>query len=197
MELLSPAGDWEALRAAVQNGADAVYLGGSMGNARAGAVNFDTDNLCRALDYCHERGVKLYLTANTLLFDEEFRSLREMIEPAVRFGLDAAIVQDLGVAAFLRNHYPDLKLHASTQMCISNLQGARFAKELGFSRVVPARECSLAELEKMVHEGIEVECFGHGALCVSFSGQCYLSSFIGARSGNRGNAPSHAVCNTY
>lgn len=186
MELLSPAGDWDALRAGVQNGADAVYLGGSMGNARAGAVNFDEENLCRALDYCHERGVKLYLTANTLLFDDEFEALYQMILPAYRAGLDAAIVQDLGVAAFLKENFPDLKLHASTQMSISNLQGAKLIKDWGFSRVVPARECDLNEIKAMVRAGIEVECFGHGALCVSFSGQCLLSSFIGARSGNRG-----------
>lgn len=186
IELLAPAGDREALIAAVQNGADAVYLGAQCLNARAGAGNFDRDGLKAAVDYAHERGVRVHVTVNTMLKDGEEDQLCSVAEQIAYAGADAAIVQDLGTASLLRAMLPSLELHASTQMAIHNRQGAAFAREAGFDRVVLAREMSYDEIAECAREGIELEAFVHGALCVSCSGQCLFSSLIGGRSGNRG-----------
>ena len=186
VELLAPAGDFDALVAAVQNGADAVYLGAQCLNARAGAGNFDREGLRRAVDYAHERGARVHVTVNTLIKDGEEGQLYDVADEIAYAGADAAIVQDLGAAALLKAVLPSLPLHASTQMAIHNRQGAAFAREAGFDRVVLAREMSYAEIAECAREGIELEAFVHGALCVSCSGQCLFSSLIGGRSGNRG-----------
>ena len=186
VELLAPAGERNALIAAVQNGADAVYVGGRMFGARANASNFYGEELKWSADYCHKRNVKLYMTVNTLVRDSEMPEVYEMVREAVECGIDAAIVQDLGVAQLLKEHFPDLALHASTQMTVMNLAGALKAKEMGMTRVVPARECTAGDLAAIAQAGLEVEVFVHGALCVGVSGQCLLSSMIGGRSGNRG-----------
>lgn len=186
VELLAPAGEMSALIAAVQNGADAVYVGGRGFGARANASNFDGEGLCKAVDYCHARGAKLYMTVNTLVRDDEMAQVYDLVRDAVAAGIDAAIVQDLGVARLLRTHFPGLHLHASTQMTVMNLPGALRAGEMGMVRVVPARECTLADIRAIAQSGLEVEVFVHGALCVGYSGQCLLSSMIGGRSGNRG-----------
>ncbi|MBR3502935.1 MAG: U32 family peptidase [Clostridia bacterium] len=186
IELLSPAGTSEALVAAVQNGADAVYLGAQMLNARAGAGNFDRDALRWAADYAHERGARIHVTVNTMVKESESALLEEVAEQMAFAGVDAAIVQDLGVAKALRAMLPSLPLHASTQMAVHNRQGVRFAKEAGFSRVVLARELTFQEIAACAAEGLEIEAFAHGALCVSCSGQCLFSSLVGGRSGNRG-----------
>lgn len=185
-ELLSPAGTKEALIAAVRSGADAVYLGGKTLNARRGAGNFDSDELKWAGDYLHERGKKLYVTVNTLLKQSEIGELTELARDLSACGADAAIVQDAGVCAFLREILPSIHLHASTQMAIHNVQGARYLKERGFERVVLARELNLEEIRECSSLGIETEVFCHGALCVACSGQCLFSSLVGGRSGNRG-----------
>ncbi len=187
MELLSPAGSREALVAAVQNGADAVYFGGSMFNARRFAANFDEQGLAFAIDYCHERGVKVNITLNTLLLDREMPAALKYAEFLCRTGADAAIVQDIGLAALIRKNIPELPLHASTQMGIHGLNGARVAEKLGFEQVVLSREVPLREIE-YIHKNtpISLEAFAHGALCMSFSGACLLSSMAGERSGNRG-----------
>ncbi len=185
-ELLAPAGGMQALIAAVQNGADAVYIGAKAFGARAGADNFDASALEEAARYCHRRGVKLYITLNTLLRDAEMDAFYHTAREAVEAGVDAAIVQDLGAARLLRDSFPALHLHASTQMAISTARGAAFAKSLGMTRVVPARECTLEEIARIAGSGLEVEVFAHGALCVCYSGQCLLSSMLGGRSGNRG-----------
>lgn len=186
VELLAPAGEMNALIAAVQNGADAVYVGGRMFGARANASNFDGEELLRAVEYCHKRGVRLYMTVNTLVRDSEMPEVYEMVRDAVQAGIDAAIVQDLGAADMLRKHFPDLHLHASTQMTVMNYEGAMAARRMGMTRVVPARECTAADIAAIARAGLEVEVFVHGALCVGVSGQCLLSSMIGGRSGNRG-----------
>ena len=186
IELLSPAGTREALIAAVQNGADAVYLGTQMLNARAGAGNFDRDALRWAADYAHERGARIHVTVNTMVKESESGLLEEVAEQMAFAGVDAAIVQDLGVAKALRAMLPGLQLHASTQMAVHNRQGVRFAKAAGFDRVVLARELTFEEIAACAAEGIEIEAFAHGALCVSCSGQCMFSSLVGGRSGNRG-----------
>ena len=186
IELLAPAGDFDALVAAVQSGADAVYLGTQCLNARAGAGNFDREGLKRAVDYAHERGVRVHVTVNTMLKDGEEDQLCDVADQIAASGADAAIVQDLGAAAFLKAVLPSLPLHASTQMAIHNRQGVAFAREAGFDRVVLAREMSYDEIAECAREGIELEAFVHGALCVSCSGQCLFSSLIGGRSGNRG-----------
>ncbi|MBR4040107.1 MAG: U32 family peptidase [Clostridia bacterium] len=186
MELLSPAGNRESLIAAVSCGADAVYLGYTAFGARSYAGNFDAQQLKEALDYAHERGKRIYVTVNTLVKQCEVDDLCDVLEMLSEVGADAAIVQDLGVLRIARERFPQLTLHASTQMAVNNAQGARLLGDLGFSRVVPARECSLAELKKMADTGVEVEAFAHGALCVAVSGQCLFSSMIGGRSGNRG-----------
>ena len=186
-ELLAPAGSAEALRAAVQNGADAVYLGCGDFNARRNAKNFTLDDLPEALDYCHARNVKVYLTLNTLLFDRELKEAAALVERVNELGVDAVLVQDLGVLRMVRALAPDLPLHASTQMTIHNTDGALAARALGLSRVVLAREMTADQIAAVsAIDGIETEVFVHGAHCMSYSGQCAMSALIGTRSGNRG-----------
>ena len=187
MELLSPAGSPEAVQAAVQSGADAVYLGYGNFNARRNAVNFDDAGLQAAVEYCHLRGVKVYLTLNTLLSDRELPQAAGLVDRASRLGVDALLVQDLGVARMARQVAPDLPLHASTQMTIHSLDGAQAAADLGMTRVVVSRELSRDQIAFLcAHAPVEIECFVHGALCMCYSGQCFFSSVIGGRSGNRG-----------
>ncbi|MCI8640620.1 MAG: U32 family peptidase [Clostridia bacterium] len=187
IDLLSPVGDFECLKAAVQNGANSVYLGLNLFSARAFANNFSLAELKDAILYAKTRGVKTNLTINTLIKDSEFESAFNLAKNAYELGIDAIIVQDLGLAKQLIKHFPNLKIHASTQMSIHNLQGALELQELGFKRVVLARELSISEIEYICNNtNIEVECFIHGALCISYSGQCLFSSIIGGRSGNRG-----------
>ncbi len=187
IELLAPAGSYEALKAALQNGADAVYLGGTDFNARAYASNFDRDTLKEAVSYSHIRGMKVYVTVNTLLKDSELEKLLDYVGFLYSIDVDALIVQDLGVLKIIREAYPDFELHCSTQMTLHNTLGVQAIKELGVKRVVLARELTLAEIKEIKEKtGMELEAFVHGALCVSYSGQCLMSSFIGGRSGNRG-----------
>ena len=187
IELLSPAGSMEALRAAVQNGANAVYLGYDAFNARMGARNFSVDELQEAIVYCHVRGVQVHLTLNTLVSDREMARAAEVIRTAAVLGVDAFIVQDLGVVALCREIAPEVPIHASTQMSIHSLEGVQQAAELGVSRVVLARELPREEIAHICRRSpVEIEVFVHGALCMCYSGQCYLSSVIGRRSGNRG-----------
>lgn len=187
IELLSPVGDFECLKAAVQNGADSVYFGAANFNARASATNFDLTNLKEAISYAKLRGVNTHLTLNTLIKNTEFEDAVLLAKKAYEFGIDAIIVQDLGLARFLIKNFPDLPIHASTQMTIHNLEGALEAQKLGFKRVVLSRELSLEEIQYIcANTNIEIETFIHGALCISYSGQCLFSSMIGARSGNRG-----------
>ena len=187
IELLSPAGSMEALRAAVQNGADAVYLGYDAFNARMGAQNFSVDELQEAIVYCHVRGVKVHLTLNTLVSDREMARAADVVRTAAVLGVDAFIVQDLGVVALCREIAPEVPIHASTQMSIHSLEGVQQAAELGVSRVVLARELPREEIAHICRRSpVEIEVFVHGALCMCYSGQCYLSSVIGRRSGNRG-----------
>lgn len=186
-EILAPAGSFDALVAAVRCGADAVYLGSKALNARRGASNFDGAELERAVEYCHQRGAKVYQTLNILLFEEERAEAHRAVETACRIGVDAVLAQDLGIAAIVRECAPGLSLHASTQLAVHNLSGAKLAAEMGFQRVVLARELEKGEIARITAEcGIETEVFVHGALCMSVSGQCYLSSMLGERSGNRG-----------
>ena len=186
-ELLSPAGSPEALRAAVQNGAGAVYLGWGAFNARRGAKNFSDQEFADALVYCHERGVRVFLTLNTLVTDRELPSALETARKAARLGVDSVLVQDWGLFDLLRRALPDLPLHASTQMSLFTSGGAREIAADGCERVVIARECS-AEDTRAICENCpaEVEVFAHGALCMCYSGQCEMSALIGGRSGNRG-----------
>lgn len=187
MELLSPAGSMEALRAAVQNGADAVYLGYGDFNARRNAKNFSVEELQDAVSYCHVRGVQVHLTLNILISDREMRQAAEVIRVAAGLGVDALIVQDLGVVNLCRQVAPGVPIHASTQMSIHSLEGVLQAAELGVSRVVLARELPREEIAFICRNSpVEIEIFAHGALCMCYSGQCYLSSVIGRRSGNRG-----------
>ncbi len=187
LELLSPAGSMEALRAAVQNGADAVYLGYGSFNARQGAKNFTADELREAVKYCHIRGVKVHLTLNTLCTDRELSQVAEIVRTAAQCDVDAFIVQDLGVVSLCRQIAPQIPLHASTQMSIHNLEGVRQAAALGLSRVVLARELSREQIAYICRNSpVEIEVFVHGALCMCYSGQCYMSAVIGRRSGNRG-----------
>ena len=187
MELLAPAGSMEALRAAVCNGADAVYLGADTFNARMNARNFSAADLQEAVVYCHVRGVKVHLTLNTLVLDREMRRAADLIRMAASFGVDAFIVQDLGVVSLCREIAPDVPVHASTQMGIHSLEGVLEAAALGCSRVVLARELPAEKIAHICKKSpVEIEVFVHGALCMCYSGQCYLSSVIGRRSGNRG-----------
>lgn len=187
MELLAPAGSMEALRAAVCNGADAVYLGADTFNARINARNFSAADLQEAVVYCHVRGVKVHLTLNTLVLDREMPRAAELIRLAASCGVDAFIVQDLGVVSLCRQLAPDVPIHASTQMSIHSLEGVMEAAALGCSRVVLARELPAEEIAHICKRSpVEIEVFVHGALCMCYSGQCYLSSVIGRRSGNRG-----------
>ena len=187
IELLSPVGDFECLKAAVQNGADCVYFGANLFSARASAKNFDMIGLQKAIEYAKLRGVKTNLTLNILIKNNEFEDAFNLAKKAYEFGIDAIIVQDLGLACLLIKSFPDLAIHASTQMSVHNLEGALKLQELGFKRVVLSRELSFEEIEYITKNiDIEVECFIHGALCISYSGQCLASSMIGGRSGNRG-----------
>lgn len=187
IELLSPVGDFECLKAAVQNGADAVYLGASSFSARARATNFGNQELYDAICYAKLRNVKVHLALNTLIKNEEFNDAVNLAINAYNFGVDAIIVQDLGLASYLLKNYPEIPLHASTQMTVHNLDGVKQLEKLGFSRVVLSRELSLNEIQYIrENTKIELEVFIHGALCISYSGQCLLSSMIGGRSGNRG-----------
>ncbi len=188
VEVLAPAGSLESLSAAINAGADAVYIGGSEFGARAFADNPNEEGMLRAIDHTHLYGKKLYLTVNTLLKDDEIKErLYNYIEPYYKEGLDAVIVQDLGVFAFIKENFPGMDIHASTQMTITSVSAATLMKKLGASRIVTARELSLEEIKK-IHNNvdIEIESFVHGALCYCYSGQCLLSSIIGGRSGNRG-----------
>jgi len=188
IELLAPAGSYESLKAAIIAGADAVYIGGNKFGARAYANNFTEQELLEAIAFAHLHGRKIYLTVNTLLKDRElFEELYAYLHPLYEAGLDAVIVQDIGVLFFIQENFKDLPIHASTQMTITNQQGVRFLKEQGVSRVVLSRELSLKEVKGIVdNTNIEIECFVHGALCYAYSGQCLLSSFIGGRSANKG-----------
>lgn len=186
-ELLSPAGDFDALKAAVRCGADAVYIGGKAMSARRFAKNFSTEEIASAAAYCRERGVRLYLALNTLIRPDEEPAAAKAVESAARCGVDALIVQDIGLAKTAKNICPDLPLHASTQLTAHSTEDVRALMSLGFSRIVLSRELNGAEIKKIYLEtGCEIEAFVHGALCVCFSGRCLMSSFIGGRSGNRG-----------
>ena len=188
IEILAPVGSEEMLHAAVFSGADAVYLGFSGFNARTGAGNFDADSLKEAVRFCHARGVKVHVALNTTVYGGELTSLCDAIRAVAASGADAVICQDLAVATLIGKIAPQLPRHGSTQMSVHTLQGALELKELGFTRVVLARELSLPEVEQITrHCGIETECFVHGALCMCVSGQCYMSAFLGGRSGNRGS----------
>jgi len=187
VELLAPAGSYESLVAAVNAGADAVYIGGKKFSARAYADNPEEDILIKGIEYAHTFGVNVYMTVNTLLKESEIGELFDYIKTYYNAGVDAVIVQDLGVFEFIRKHFPKLAVHASTQMTITGSYGAIFLKNQGASRIVPAREISLEEIKDIDKKSdIEIECFVHGALCYSYSGQCLMSSMIGGRSGNRG-----------
>ena len=187
IELLSPVGDFECLKSAVQNGANAVYFGSNLFSARAFAKNFDKEELEQAINYAKTRGVKTHLTLNTLIKDDEFEEAFNVAKTAYELGIDAIIVQDLGLATLLIKSFPDLEIHASTQMTASNLEGVKKLEQLGFKRVVLSRECSLSEIQHICkNTTIDIEVFAHGALCISYSGQCLFSSMVGGRSGNRG-----------
>lgn len=185
-ELLAPAGDMAALRAAVSAGANAVYLGYAEFSARAKAKNFDKEELMEAINYAHLRCVKIYVTFNILIADFEIKRAMDRVKMLYEIGVDALILQDLGIAWEIRKNFPDFEVHASTQMAVNNFYGAKFLKDMGFSRVVLARETPLFELEKIRELDIDVETFIHGALCVCYSGECLMSSMIGGKSGNRG-----------
>ena len=186
-EILAPCGAMESLTAAVNAGADAVYLGEEYFSARKNADNFTAEQLCDAVRFCHYSGVKVYVTLNTLVFDREIPLLAKVIENCAKADVDAFIVQDMGVARLSRQIVPELPLHASTQMTVNSPEGAIMAKELGFTRVVLGRELSFAQIKAITEScDIETELFVHGALCVCISGQCYMSSVLGGRSGNRG-----------
>lgn len=187
VELLAPAGNMEGFLGAVHAGADAVYLGGSMFGARAYADNFTQEELLEAIRYAHLWKRRVYLTVNTLVKESEFSALEGYLTPFYEAGLDGVIVQDIGVASFCRKHYPQLELHASTQMALTDYYGAEYLKQLGVCRIVPARELSLKELQRLkAKTGLELEVFIHGAMCYCYSGQCLFSSILGGRSGNRG-----------
>lgn len=186
-ELLAPAGSFASLKAAVAAGADAVYMGGARFGARAYAQNADQDEMIAAIEYAHLHGCRLYMTVNTLFKENELGELYEYLLSYYKAGLDGVIVQDLGALSFIREHFPGIELHASTQMTITSVYGAKELKRLGCCRVVPAREVSLEEIRRIYDEtGMDIETFVHGALCYCYSGQCLMSSLIGGRSGNRG-----------
>ena len=187
VELLSPVGDFECLKAAVQSGADAVYFGSGKFNARQNATNFDSDSLKDAIQYAKLRNVKINFALNTLIKDDEFENAIKLVKKVYELGVDAIIVQDLGLAKYIIDNFPGMDVHASTQMTAHNLEGVLMLEKLGFKRVVLSRELSLHEIEYICkNSSIEIECFVHGALCICYSGQCLLSSSIGGRSGNRG-----------
>ena len=187
IELLVPVGDFDCLKAAVQNGADAVYLGSSNFNARNSATNFDIDELEKAIDYAHLRNVQVHLTLNTLIKNNEFSDAVALAKEVYELGIDSIIVQDLGLACFLINNFPDLPIHASTQMAICNFEGAKYLSRFGFRRIVLAREVLLDEIKRIKENlDVEIEYVCQGALCVCFSGNCYISSYLLDASGNRG-----------
>ncbi len=188
VEILAPAGSYESLKAAIAAGADAVYIGGTRFGARAYADNLDTDAMLTAIDYVHLHGKKIYLTINTLLKEKELKNeLYEYLLPYYKQGIDAVIVQDIGVLQFVKEHFPDLPIHASTQMTITDLEGAKFMEKQGVERVVTSREMHMDEIREISENTkLEIESFVHGALCYCYSGQCLYSSMIGGRSGNRG-----------
>lgn len=187
MELLSPAGSFDALKAAVLNGADAVYFSGGAFNARVNATNFSNDEIVSAIDYCHSRNAKAYITLNTLIYDSEINSCMDYALFLFKMGADAFIVQDLGLLFLLKKHFPEIELHSSTQMGISSLDGVKLCESLGLSQVVLSRELSLKDIAHIhKNSNMKLECFVHGAMCVSFSGGCLFSSLVGGRSGNRG-----------
>jgi len=199
MELLAPAGSLEAAKAAVASGADAIYMGGPLFSARAYAESSiegkdteiiqgdpERDPLLKSIRYCHMFGVKVYMTLNTLMKEQEFKGLKEYLKPYTDNHVDAFIVQDIGLMQWLKENFPEIPIHISTQATVTGPRYAKRLKEMGAVRVVPARECSLKDLKAISDTGIEVEAFIHGALCYSYSGQCLMSSFIGCRSGNRG-----------
>lgn len=183
VELLSPVGDIECLKAAVQNGADSVYFGVDKFNARFYATNFSLDTMREAIEYCKFRKVKTHLTLNILIKNSEFEDAISLVKEAYEAGIDAIIVQDLGLAKYLIDNLPDLPIHASTQMTAHNLQGVQKLEKLGFKRVVLSRELSIEEIEYICHNtNVEIETFIHGALCICYSGQCLFSSVVGGRS---------------
>lgn len=188
VEILAPAGSMECLKAAIAAGADAIYTGGALFGARAYAHNLTEEELLEAIDYVHLHGRRLYLTVNTLIKDREMeKQMYDYLLPYYRQGLDAVIVQDIGLFRFIRKHFPDLPIHASTQMTLTGVDGAKFLEKEGAQRIVTSRELSMAEVKKIADETeLEIESFVHGALCYCYSGQCLFSSFIGGRSGNRG-----------
>ena len=196
-ELLAPAGDWECARAAVENGADAIYFGLEKFNARMRAHNFTEADLPKLMEFLHRRGVKGYLTFNTLVFENEVAEAEQYLRTMIAAGVDAAIVQDVGMCRLIRQLSPDFPIHVSTQMTITSAAGLEFARELGCNLVVLARECSLKEIEEirafqLAHQQpplappLPLEVFVHGALCVAYSGQCLTSEALGGRSANRG-----------
>src|SRR6267143_1144308 len=189
-ELLAPAGDWDCARAAVENGADAIYFGLEKFNARMRAHNFTEADLPKLMEFLHRRGVKGYVTFNTLVFENELAEAEHYLRSIIAAGVDAAIVQDVGICRLIRRLSPDFPIHASTQMTITSAGGIEFARDLGCSLVVLARECSLKEIEKIqaaqTQAPVPLEVFVHGALCVAYSGQCLTSEALGGRSANRG-----------
>jgi len=186
-ELLAPVGNMECLKAAISAGCDAVYLGGYTFGARNYALNFSNEEIVEAINYAHIYGVKVYITVNTLIYEDEVNRFIEYVDFLHKNNVDALIIQDLGMMDLVRKTYPNLELHASTQMHIHNLEGVLFAQKMGLKRAVLAREVSIDEIEKIKqNSNIELEIFVEGALCVSYSGQCLMSSLIGGRSGNRG-----------
>ena len=186
VELLAPAGNFDCLKAAINNGANAVYLGGKNFSARAFANNFDEDELIKAVNYAHLRNVKIYVTLNTLLNENEFNNAIKMADFYYKNNVDALLIQDLGLYYYLKNKYPDFELHCSTQMHVHNIEGIKTAKKLGFKRIVIARESSLDFIKEACKQDIEIEVFVHGAICVSYSGQCLMSSVTKNRSANKG-----------
>ena len=197
-ELLAPAGDWECAKAAVENGADAIYFGLDKFNARMRAHNFTEADLPKLMEFLHRRGVRGYVTFNTLVFQNELADAENYLRAIISAGVDAAIVQDVGICRLIRELSPDFPIHASTQMTITSAAGIEFAKNLGCNLAVLARECSIAEIEKIRaatsensslathHSSLPLEVFVHGALCVAYSGQCLTSESLGGRSANRG-----------
>ena len=187
VEILAPAGSWECLEAGICAGADAIYIGGSRFGARAHADNLNEEKMLEAIDYVHLHGRKIYMTINTLFKERELKELPDYLRPYYEQGLDAVIVQDIGAMKLIREAFPDLALHVSTQATVTQTMGAQLFQEIGAERIVPARELSLTEIRDMkASTGLEMECFVHGALCYCYSGQCLMSSMIGGRSGNRG-----------
>ena len=187
LELLAPAGSMDALRAAVQTGANAVYLGCGIFNAPHSATNFPPQTLTEAVKYCHVRGVAVHLTLNTIVSDREMQELTELIRHAAHSGVDAFIVQDLGVVQLCRQIAPHVPIHGSTQMTVHSLPGVQLCAAMGLTRVVLSRELSREEIRYICSQSpIEIEVFGHGAQCMCYSSQCYMSALIGGRSGNRG-----------